>query len=98
MKRLGIILLAVALFMVCVALVTAEESPATVTRAAHCSESAPCAPTDLDVDGTIEDWEIQWHDLCGQFTIRYLDGTLSADQLPDGCLSLPPADYVRMHT
>lgn len=98
MKLLPVVLLVATLFIVCDVVVTADDSSVPVTKVDHCADgSLPCAPTDLDVDGLVEAWEILWYDLCGQYTIHYLNGTLTTDQLPDGCLSLPPADFVRMH-
>lgn len=44
-----------------------------------------CDTVDIDENGTVDEWEIEWHYVCGWYLIRYENGLIGQDNLPDGC-------------
>jgi len=67
--------------------------PATNERANACFEGGSmdgkCTTTDIDENGSVEEWEIDWHFECGWYLIRYEYNMISENALPEGCLYVP---------
>ncbi len=49
-----------------------------------------CNTVDIDRNGTVDDWEIEWHYVCGWYLIRFEQGLIAGTNLPAGC-GIPPA-------
>ena len=44
-----------------------------------------CDTIDIDENGSVDEWEIEWHYVCGWYLIRYENGLIDQSNLPDGC-------------
>jgi len=44
-----------------------------------------CNTTDINENGSVEDWEVEWMWTCGWYKIRAEYGIIPLEQLPAGC-------------
>ena len=101
MKKTALIIV-LALLLIVVAVVFAAgtddkgnpNDPATNERANACYEggslAGKCGNTDVNHDGQVEDWEVEWMWTCGWYLIRYEHGAYGRNDVPFTCRVLLP--------
>ena len=97
LARLGLVL---GLLLAVTAVLAADDEgnpndPTENDRANACYEGGSlegkCDQTDMDRDGTVEDWEIEAMWECGWYLIRYEYALIPRDTVPGTCTpALPP--------
>jgi len=68
----------------------APESPQDNECFAGGTMEGKCSSTDIDGNGLIEDWEMNWHWECGWYLARFNNGVFSRSDIPRRCRSLLP--------
>lgn len=103
MKKLVAIVLSLMISIVFVSVTAANglddqgnpNDPAVNERANACFDGGTlgterCNTTDADEDGTLTQFDIDWMWRCGWFLIRFEEGMIDRDYVPEGCKTAPP--------
>ena len=89
MKRLSIIVVSILALILSVQVLAQDDGEGLADDANACYEGGSlegkCGNSDLDRDGTVEEWEIDRMYTCGWYLIRLENGVISRQQFPNYC-------------